>query len=222
LNKLSIVLSCEHAGNQVPLRYRSLITNEEVLASMEGWDMGALDIALSLSEAINAPCFAHNTTRLLVDVDRSLTDLKLFSIHSATLGDEDKQHILDRYYFPYRLRVENSIASLAKPVFHLSIHTFQSQESVPSIQIRWSGQSQVEHPDINEFLNKLSGVSSPVKFYFETATKEDGSLIDYLHNRFASEDYIGLTMKFDQRLLDEMYFEKIVSLLSNSLSQLRR
>jgi predicted N-formylglutamate amidohydrolase len=220
LNKPSIVLSCEHASNQVPLRYRSAINDDDVLASIEGWDIGALDIALAISEAIDAPCFAHNTTRLLVDVDRSLANPWLFSTYTVDLGDEDKQQILDKYYFPYRLRVENSIASLSKPVLHLSIHTFQSRESVPSIQIKWSNHNPVEDRYINRFVNNLSGVTAPVKIHFETVTKEHDSFISYLYKRFASEEYTGITLMFDQRLTEEGYFEETVSLLINSLSAL--
>jgi predicted N-formylglutamate amidohydrolase len=118
----NILITCEHGGNQIPIRYRTLF-NEPKLQVPEAWDEGALDLAQSVAETLDAPCFTHQTSRLLVDVDLSLGNSALFTLDSSMLSDADKQSILERYYFPYRLRIENTIAMSDKPLLHISVHT---------------------------------------------------------------------------------------------------
>jgi predicted N-formylglutamate amidohydrolase len=123
-----IIISCEHGGNHVPAEYRRLFTGKQaVLNSHQGWDHGALILARKLAGKLKATLISSETTRLLVDLNRSLHHRNLFSEFTMDCDKETRNKILLKYYFPYRNRVENEITKALKenkPVIHFSIHSF--------------------------------------------------------------------------------------------------
>ena len=67
------LVTCEHGGNDVPPRYRYLFEGiEHLLDTHEGYDPGALALAETLANTLAAPLVASTTTRLLVELNRSL------------------------------------------------------------------------------------------------------------------------------------------------------
>lgn len=121
-------MSCEHGGNHVPARYRNLFTNKRsVLKTHHACDMGALILAKTLAKKLSVPLVYSETTRLLVDLNRSLHHRHLFSEFTGHCNTQTKDTILQDYYFPYRCHVETLINNSVKkniPVVHLSIHSF--------------------------------------------------------------------------------------------------
>ena len=223
---LSLILSCEYAGNQVPIRYRSLFPSDEILNSFEGWDPGALDITVALSEALDLPCFTHQTTRLLVDVNTSLGNPHLFSAFTINLGDEDKQMLLDKYYFPYRLRVEHALAILPKPVVHLSIRTLPtiSQEKIllTDIGIAFNPQRVLEKHVASQLLTSLEQTQIDFRIDLnESADTSENGFTSYLRTRFSEEEYVGITLEINQKLITPETLEKVAGGLSLSLLPLR-
>lgn len=221
----SILLTCEHAGNQVPVRYRSLFTSEEILNSHRGWDPGALDIAATLSEALDLPCFTHQTTRLLVEVNRSLGHSQLFSEFTQPLGDEDKQLLLDKYYFPYRLRVENAIAQLPKPVLHLSIHTFtpvwNEKVRLTDVGILFDPTRIFESTISEKLVNLLQQNLPDLRIEFNEPYKGiDDGFTTYLRTRFSDEEYAGIEIEINQKLGSSEEIEKLTAALSASILSL--
>ncbi|MBO6814086.1 MAG: N-formylglutamate amidohydrolase [Rhizobiaceae bacterium] len=65
-----IVLVCEHASNLVPLHLSNLGLTPDQLNSHIGWDLGARDLAVRLSKALNAPLVAARFSRLVYDCNR--------------------------------------------------------------------------------------------------------------------------------------------------------
>ena len=52
-----LVITCEHAGNMVPERYRPLFSgHEHLLPTHRGWDPGALLLAREMSERFMRRC----------------------------------------------------------------------------------------------------------------------------------------------------------------------
>ncbi|MBE0617753.1 MAG: N-formylglutamate amidohydrolase, partial [Proteobacteria bacterium] len=98
-----LICSCEHGGNRVPAQYRALFTGaEEVLESHRGWDVGALTLAEDLARRFGAPLCAARVTRLLVELNRSPGHPRVFSEFSRGLDSDERQRVLDGYYFPHR------------------------------------------------------------------------------------------------------------------------
>lgn len=123
-----LIVSCEHGGNKVPPPYRHLFKGKQrVLDSHRGLDIGALAIARAVSRRLEAPLVYSDTSRLLVDLNRSFTHRAVFSEFTRPCSDETRAAILREYYRPYREKVQNLIASSlagGQPVLHLSIHSF--------------------------------------------------------------------------------------------------
>ena len=79
------LITCEHGGNRIPSRYRHLFAGfEALLQTHRGYDAGALALAGELARALAAPMFAAATSRLLVDLNRSIGHPRLYS--EATRG----------------------------------------------------------------------------------------------------------------------------------------
>ncbi len=123
-----IVLTCEHGGYKIPAAYRSLFSGaDDVLKSHRGWDPGALAVAEAMAARLKADLFASTTSRLLVELNRSLGHRSLFSDFTASLTEEQRQKVVDRYWQPYRDGVTSHMAALVgagQQVIHLSIHSF--------------------------------------------------------------------------------------------------
>src|SRR5688572_24914849 len=106
-----IVLTCEHGGCDVPQDHASLFRAEaNVLETHRGWDIGALAVAQGLAQNLDTPLFFSTTTRLLIDLNRSLHIKSVWSEWSRPLDAIRKKAIIERHYLPYRKTVEDHLA----------------------------------------------------------------------------------------------------------------
>lgn len=124
----SVMITCEHGGNQVPEAYRPLFAgHEELLASHRGWDIGILPLARRLAAGLAAPLQAAEVTRLLVDLNRSEHNRSLFSEFTRELPAAEQQRLLQQYYHPFRQAVESEVAArlaAGETLLHLAVHSF--------------------------------------------------------------------------------------------------
>jgi predicted N-formylglutamate amidohydrolase len=123
-----LLITCEHGGRRVPPRYRALFAgHEDLLRTHRGWDFGALLLAREMARAMDAPLVASTTTRLLVDLNRSLGHPRLYSEITRGLPERERQAILARYYLPHRERVDalvrGALAERRRAV-HVASHSF--------------------------------------------------------------------------------------------------
>lgn len=122
------MISCEHGGNRVPAEYRAAFVGaKRALASHRGYDPGALELAREFARELRAPLFASTTSRLLVELNRSLHHRQLFSPYAQQLARETRDELVQRYYLPYRHAIERHIARAVRRgrrVIHLSCHSF--------------------------------------------------------------------------------------------------
>ena len=123
-----LVITCEHAGREVPQAYAALFSGREaLLASHRGWDAGALELGCQMADAFGAPRYFASTTRLLVDLNRSIGHRQLFSEVTRALPRARRQCIVDRYYWPHRQAIEGEIArqiAQGHRVIHVASHSF--------------------------------------------------------------------------------------------------
>ncbi len=123
-----LLVTCEHAGNEVPAAYAALFAHARAeLDSHRGWDPGALGVALRLAVRRSAPLLATTTTRLLVEANRSPDNPGLFSATTRGLPDAERTKILDRFYHPHRRSVERLVRDWAdhgQRVLHVAVHSF--------------------------------------------------------------------------------------------------
>lgn len=123
-----LLITCEHGGNRVPPRYRYLFAGfEALLETHRGHDPGARALAKQMAAAFAAPLFVSTTSRLLVDLNRSIGHPKLYSEASRGAPADVRREILARHYLPYRDAVEAAVEAATAQgarVIHVSSHSF--------------------------------------------------------------------------------------------------
>ncbi|GHA31922.1 hypothetical protein GCM10007103_11960 [Salinimicrobium marinum] len=205
---MKLILTCEHAGNKIPVEFRNLFPEgREVLESHRGFDPGAFDLFTHLKELSD---FSHfqSTGRLLVEVNRSLHHPNLFSEFSKTLSLESKNQILDQYYFPYRNEVENTIKDVLEKgvkVFHFSIHSFTPELNGvmrnADIGLLYDPARQEEKKISAALKEQLlkSNLKLKVKYNYPYLGKADG-FTTWLRKQFPI-DYVGIELEVNQKLV---------------------
>ena len=209
------IISCEHAGNSVPENYKSLfIGAEQVLESHRGWDPGALEVATFLSQNLNWPLYSMRVTRLLIEMNRSLENSELFSEFSSEISEEEKNALLEEYYYPYRNRIEKKILNAEKPIRHFSIHTFTPIFNQVERQVdlgllfdpnRYSEQRTCEF--MKEILEK-SLPAMVIKFN-EPYNGTDDGLTTSLRKKFSDDEYEGIEIEINQKYVNSNAFSSI-------------
>lgn len=127
MRNVTLVMSCEHGGRRVPVRYAHLFESrraQRALAGHRGCDAGALEIARALAHRFGIELHAATVTRLLVDLNRSPHHRALFSEFSAAASVRDREAILSRYYEPHRERVRRAVTAAPGTVVHVAVHSF--------------------------------------------------------------------------------------------------
>jgi predicted N-formylglutamate amidohydrolase len=124
-----LILTCEHAGNDVPAEHVPLfVGHEHLLATHRGWDPGALLLAREMAARFSAPLYFETTTRLLVDLNRSVGTPDLHSEATRHLPHAERRRILDRYYHPHRRRVDEAMGAALRAtrdrIVHIASHSF--------------------------------------------------------------------------------------------------
>lgn len=191
----------------MPPRYRALFRGQDaVLKSHRGSDLGALRLARELATALEAPLFAGSVTRLLIDLNRSLHHLKLYSAITRACPENDRRKLAANYYLPYRNAVENWIARRAgrgRAVLHLSVHSF-----TPVLD------GQVRHADIGLLYDPRRALERTLCGAWRRALRRAAPLLTlrlnypyrgtadgftaYLRRRFPSNAYLGIEIEVNQ------------------------
>ncbi len=122
------VVTCEHGGNRIPAAYADLFQGwQGRLATHRGYDPGALRMARDLAAALPAPLLVSTVSRLLIDLNRSLSSPQVWSDATRNLSPTRKQSIVSRHYAPYRQRLTEIVATAVaagQRVIHFSSHSF--------------------------------------------------------------------------------------------------
>lgn len=129
------IITCDHATNRVPdfVAGGTLGLPQTEMERHIAYDIGALDTALALGIALNAPVVCSNFSRLVIDPNRGADDPTLIPrLYDGTIiagnrhvGAAERAHRIATLYQPYH----DAIAALAagRDVAFLSIHSFTPQ-----------------------------------------------------------------------------------------------
>ena len=99
------------------------------------WDIGAENVALRLSEQLEAPLILANYSRLLIDLNRPprcATSIPKISETTAIPGnidlpDEEVQYRIDNLFWPFQDRLTelvNARIATGKPTIIIGVHSF--------------------------------------------------------------------------------------------------
>ena len=207
-----LLVTCEHGGNQVPAAYRRLFAGRaarEALRSHRGWDPGAREVARAFARRTGAPLHEARTTRLLVELNRSLHHPRLFSEFCAPLSRIEREAVLARIYRPYRDGVEQAVRrqiAAGRRVLHLSVHSFtgiwQGEVRDLDIGLLYDPARSLERQVCAEWQARLR-VSAPglrVRRNRPYRGVSDG-LVTYLRHRFSRFRYAGIELEVNNSLV---------------------
>ena len=205
-----LVISCEHGGHEVPPAYAALFQGHEALLDTHrGWDPGALELAQQMADAFAAPLHASTTTRLLVDLNRSVGHRQLYSEFTRGQDRTRREAILRDHYRPHREAVEARIGQLITSgcqVIHVASHSFTPclngvvrradvawlYDPRRPAEVRWAEQW------LKAFAGRAPGLALRRNYPYEG--RGDG-LTALLRTRHGDTDYVDIELEVNQRFV---------------------
>lgn len=225
---VDIIVTCEHAGNNIPEYYRYLFPegSDETLASHRGWDPGAWDVATYVADRLNASLYGCHTSRLLIEVNRSLHHPELFSEYTTSLDKETKERLLQEVYRPYREAVLERMKNSTSPVFHLSVHSFtpvwHGEVRAMDVGLLFDPERPWEASCCDFIRAYLMRTLPQVHVVFNEPYKGiDDGFTTSLRQSFSSGGYAGIEIELNQKLIGTPLWEKIAETLVGSVRDFR-
>ena len=215
---MECIISCEHASNRMPPRFAHLFKGkEEVLSSHQAYDPGAANLARRLARRLESSAYLGSISRLLIDLNRSPSNRKsLYSAYSRKLRQNDRELLLNRYYLPYRKKVEGAIAGIigkGEPVLHIAVHSFAP---VKNGKMRKADIGLLYDPALKcekdvcaflgEYLQEKMG-SLHVRKNYPYLGKTDG-FTSFLRKKYSAKLYAGIEIEINQTLLSKNGIKK--------------
>lgn len=202
------VISCEHGGNELPVRFQPFFRNAQAaLNSHRGWDMGSSNVALRMADAWHCPIHTQTTTRLLIDCNRSIGHARLFSQWSKPLLQPEKDDCLESIYHPYRnalMRdIRTTIASSGQCI-HLSVHSFtpvlDGQERKTDIGILYDPARKKEQSLATAWQEKIKKCVPAWSVHRNSPYRgiSDG-FCTAIRKEFPPDQYLGLELEINQK-----------------------
>jgi predicted N-formylglutamate amidohydrolase len=162
-----------------------------------------------MAQALGAPLFASRTTRLLVDLNRSIGHPALFSRLSARAPTTVKTAILERHYFPFRDEVEAFMGSAVAEglrVVHISSHSFtpvlNGRVRNADLGLLYDPRRGGERLLCRNWQRAIRGRDSPshlkVRLNYPYRGTADGFTV-HLRRRFHEDSYLGIELEINQQ-----------------------
>ncbi len=205
---LQFIITCEHGGNEIPEQYDAFFASfKDVLNSHRGFDPGALELAKIFAKQLACPLYFSTTSRLLVELNRSIGHKALFSEITKQLPPEEKKRILDEYYFPYRRPIQQEIEqaiSDGKRVVHISVHSFTpimgGEERLADIGLLYDPSRSFEKEFCLKWRRNIQKLNPElsVRMNYPYTGKADG-FTTYLRKLFNESCYAGIELEVNQK-----------------------
>ncbi len=228
---MKLILTCEHAGNEIPQEFKYLFDGQEkILETHRGFDPGAFDLFSALQNVADF-CHFQEVSRLLIEVNRSLHHPALFSEFSGKLPSEDKQELIKKIFQPYRSKVEDNIINTlqkGEKMIHFSVHSFTNilngVQRNADIGLLYDPARKTEKEfsaDLkSEILKEAPGLK--VRFNYPYLGKADG-FTTYLRKKYP-QNYSGIELEVNQKFvrenkMDSAIKEVILQALIRTLSK---
>ena len=215
-----LLITCEHGGNRIPQRYRKLFSGyEALLQTHRGYDAGALVMAKLMAKSLGASLFVATTSRLLVDLNRSIAHPHLYSDATRKAPVRIRREILQRHYLPYRNKVEADIAAAiecGKRVVHIASHSFTPELNGvvrnADIGLLYDPARSGELALCRNWQTQLKTVlpDFKVRRNYPYTGRSDG-FTAYLRRRFPAGRYVGIELEINQKhVLDDARYWRVL------------
>lgn len=207
---MKLILTCEHGGNEIPLKYASYFDDhEDILKTHRGFDLGALEFFNHLKPLADFASFSK-TSRLLIELNRSLHHKNLFSEFTKVLPLSAKKELIEQYYLPYRNSIENEIEKYIyknELVIHISIHSFtpilNNIQRNCDIGLLFDSRIPLEKK-VSTFIKEAILTKTDdfkIRYNYPYLGKMDG-FTTYLRKQFP-RNYVGIEIEVNQKYAEE-------------------
>ncbi|MFC5270118.1 N-formylglutamate amidohydrolase [Adhaeribacter terreus] len=203
-----ILITCEHGGREIPEAHgHHFHAHQELLETHRGWDIGALELYEKFVAAGADASFFSETSRLLVELNRSLHHPNLFSDITRQTAEVEREAILEAHYHPYRQQVEKTIQTFIAQnhsVLHLSVHSFTPQLNGEirnaDIGLLYDPQRKTEKEFSALWKQEFEKLDPDLKVRFNYPYRgtADG-FTTYLRKLFPDEQYGGIELEVNQK-----------------------
>jgi predicted N-formylglutamate amidohydrolase len=223
-----LIISCEHAGNEVPEEYHHLFEHKpETLQTHRGIDIGALELTNTIAETMEQEAYLHTVTRLLVDLNRSVQSPTLFSEYTKDQPRSVREHIFKKYYQPHRKRIEEKVTEIIDQgdrAVHIGVHTFTPvwNGREREVDIGFLYDPTRKHEDQfcrvwrKEVKDRCPGLCLKMNKPYRGTM--DG-LTTYLRSNHPAEGYLGIEIEVSQRFTKQKGWKKLQQKIANSLQR---
>lgn len=220
-----LFFTCEHSSNQIPKSYKALfIGKENLLNTHHGWDIGARIIHKALTDYFCGLSYRASWSRLLVELNRSPHHFQQFSKATKVLDDENRQKLLEEYYWPYREYVLQNMLSIVMQGFnivHISVHTFtpifNGEIRNTDIGLLYDPRRKNERQFCKRWHNAIKN-HAKVRLNYPYRGKNDG-LTTFFRNYFSEREYCGIEIEVNQKFFtdENLRSKPIIDLLTKTL-----
>jgi predicted N-formylglutamate amidohydrolase len=111
------LLTCDHAGREVPRKLASLSLSEHELSTHVAWDLGVAELGRRLSARLDAFLIVHNYSRLVIDANRppgapdsipTLSERTRIPANEG-LASSDARKRFEELFQPYHQRIRHEL-----------------------------------------------------------------------------------------------------------------
>jgi len=205
-----MLVTCEHGGNRIPADLAPFFCHmRRSLASHRGYDAGALMMARTLAHALSAPLVASTTSRLVIDLNRSIDNAGVWSDVTRALPPERRERIVRRLYLPYRRRTDAVVAAARaarRPLVHFSSHSFtpvlhgKRRRADVGLLYDPSRPGEAKLCAAIKAALRAQAPSLHVRRNYPYAGKSDG-LVTWLRSRYGPREYVGVEVEVNQAIV---------------------
>lgn len=225
-----LIITCEHAGNEVPREYRHLFEDHpEPLETHRGIDIGALKLTNTIAEKMQQKPYLHTVTRLLVDLNRSVQSPTLFSEFTREEPLSVREDIFENYYRPHREKVEKRVQQIIDQgdrAMHVGIHTFtpvwEGEERDVDVGFLYDPTRDGEQQFCQLWRKQLAEKQKGLRLRMNQPYRGtmDG-FTTYLRRNYSGREYLGMEIEVSQWFASSVSDEKWNNLQDNIALSLR-
>ena len=210
IDSTTILITCEHGGNRVPAPYRKLFAKHaDILPTHQGWDPGALTLAREMAAALDVPLFAATTTRLLIDLNRSIGTPRLYSEVTKALPAEARREIVAKHYRAHLEPIEAWVEAArraGKRVVHIASHSFtpelNGQVRTADVGFLYDPARPGEVELANRWIAALRELRPELRLRRNYPYLGDSDGLTFrLRRRHPPDGYIGIELEVNQRFV---------------------
>ncbi len=221
-----LLFTCEHSGNQIPAEFKKLFAPyKPLLNSHRGYDIGIIDVFKKFSNEFDSENFYSENSRLLIELNRSPHHNDLFSEITKPLNKKTKQCIIDKYYKPYRAKIETKIENYISKkyhVVHISFHSFTPELNGKfrnaDIGLLYDPKVEQEKEFCRRWKKEIVTLNKKLKvrLNYPYLGIADG-FTSFLRKKFSYKFYGGIELEINQKLLkNKSALNRTTRLLINS------